>query len=147
MNGLQDAINDAGAEPTVPRITPQPTDRADSLAPSPRPARRRRSSSRAHPPHRVEDEEAPEDPFNARSFQESLRDSKRAVAELANVLGSSALGRAEGSKLQQLRLEAVDLESFQHPTKRTVGFVGSSGCGASLRQGHIVRNLCILMRL
>lgn len=139
LAALQNAINDAEAEPANNRVTPQPADRAASLAPETRGARYRRSiSQQATPPppsvdsHRVEDEVPPKDPFNAQAFQACLNDAKQSMTELAVALGSSALGQTNGSELRRLHLKAASLQNFQHPTRRTVGFVGASGAGKRL---------------
>ncbi|KAI0975511.1 hypothetical protein F4678DRAFT_417505 [Xylaria arbuscula] len=114
-----------------PLLDPEPR---SSISPSPgKPnAHRRRSSSRTPlPKHDVRDEAPPNDRFNTPGFQKSLRDTKRSMTKLVDVLGSSAVGNEPDSVMERLHSEAKNLSQFECPSRRTVGFVGDSGAGKS----------------
>lgn len=105
-------------------------------------SRRRRSSSRANlVPHDVKDEEPPEDRFHKPAFQQAFYDAKTLMSELADVLGSSALHFEPDSTMQRLHKQAGELARFHCPSSRTVGFVGDSGVGKSLRRAIKVKKL------
>ncbi|RWA11880.1 hypothetical protein EKO27_g3224 [Xylaria grammica] len=106
----------------------------NSLSPSPgmRSAHRRRSSSRINlEKHNVRDEAPPNDRFNLPAFQQALRDTKRLMTSLADVLGSSVVHNEPDSVMERLHTQAKNLSQFECPSKRTVGFVGDSGAGKS----------------
>lgn len=103
---------------------------------SPGPGRRARRSllrsqnSRNTPKKYVVEDEAPfDDKFNCPAVQNSLRDTKKLMTELADVLGSSAVHEEPDSVMQRLHRQAQDLVNFERPSTRTVGFVGDSGTG------------------
>lgn len=102
---------------------------------SPSPARRaRRSLLRSQNTPRkyvVEDEAPSDDKFNCPAVQNSLRDTKKLMTELADVLGSSAVHNEPDSVMKRLHRQAQDLVNFERLSTRTVGFVGDSGTGKS----------------
>ncbi|KAG9254532.1 uncharacterized protein F5Z01DRAFT_622392 [Emericellopsis atlantica] len=132
MTGLAEALDAAG-----PR-----SQRANSLTPSlageavdPESARTRRRSRRASSQpvrvrHEVSDEELPGEVHSA-EFRHAFQSSKHLMADLENILRSSALQAEESSTIHALYAEAVKLAEFQYPSTRIVGFVGDSGVGKS----------------
>ncbi|KAI1307550.1 hypothetical protein F5Y03DRAFT_405608 [Xylaria venustula] len=134
MAGLSSALRDVEAgrdSRSSPLLDPETR---SSISPSPgrQNAHRRRSSSRTPvPKHDVRDEAPPNDRFNTPGFQKSLRDTKRSMTKLVNVLGSSAVGNEPDSVMERLHSEAKNLSQFECPSRRTVGFVGDSGAGKS----------------
>ncbi|KAI3335499.1 hypothetical protein F4824DRAFT_158970 [Ustulina deusta] len=105
-----------------------------SSSPSPwrQSAHRRRSSSRSNlGKHDVKDETPPNDRFNLPGFQKALRDTRESMADLVDVLGSSAVRDEPASVVKRLHGQAKDLSQFECPSRRTVGFVGDSGAGKS----------------
>ncbi|KAI0803895.1 hypothetical protein GGR55DRAFT_699812 [Xylaria sp. FL0064] len=129
-SALQQIIT-GGSSRSSPQLDPVPR---TSLSPSPGKlsAQRRRSSSRPIvPKHDVRDEAPPNDRFNLPDFQEALRDTKRSMTKLVDVLGSSAVGNEPDSVMRRLHSQAKNLSQFECPSRRTVGFVGESGAGKS----------------
>ncbi|KAI3320818.1 hypothetical protein HD806DRAFT_505075 [Xylariaceae sp. AK1471] len=134
MSGVSDALQavatgkDGRASPLLEPVTSR------SLSPSPRrlSAHRRRSSSQNNlEVHDVRNEAPPNDRFNIPAVQIALRDTKRMMSELVDVLGSSAVHNESDSVMQRLHRQAGELAGFQCPSTRTVGFVGDSGAGKS----------------
>ncbi len=77
----------------------------------------------------MKDETPPNDRFNLPGFQKALRDTRESMADLVDVLGSSAVRDEPASVVKRLHGQAKDLSQFECPSRRTVGFVGDSGAG------------------
>ena len=92
-------------------------------------ARHRRSSSVNPAPYDVREEAPPQDRFHEPEFQQAFTHAKVLMAQLAGVLGSSALHLEPDSTMRSLRERANELAHFRCPPTRTVGLVGDSGVG------------------
>lgn len=96
------------------------------------PSRRRRSGSNiVREIHRIEDEESPQSLFHQREVQEALTGARGVMDMVAQALASSNLHREQGSAIQRLYQQVVNLSEFQPPGSRIVGLVGDSGVGKS----------------
>ncbi|KAK5988118.1 hypothetical protein PT974_12258 [Cladobotryum mycophilum] len=130
MNELATAVDRVadGSDKIVAHLEPE----SQTPGRSPGASRRRRSGSNINSvPHRVEDEEAPPEPFHEASFQRCFMDTKSLASDLKETLGNSSLHQDPDSMMRRLHSEAERLASFQCPSTRTVGFVGDSGVGKS----------------
>jgi len=131
MSDVAAALESVGRDSRSPSAFLRPESPAIGTgSPSSRRASRRRSSSRANAArHDVRDEELPNDAFHESTFQQSLSDAKRLMAELTEVLSSNAIRHEPDSTMSRLQVKARELASFHCPSTRTVGFVGDSGVG------------------
>lgn len=105
---------------------------AESASYTPSSSRRRRSGSGARSIlHRVEDEDAPEALSRERKVQEALNNARRVTAQLAMALSRSVSHHEQGSTIQNLHQQAINLSELPMPSSRIVGLVGDSGVGKS----------------
>ncbi|EDU46388.1 conserved hypothetical protein [Pyrenophora tritici-repentis Pt-1C-BFP] len=120
FENLQTGSHDTASIPVTSRS-------CETLSPSP--ARPRRSGSGiTRRIHRVEDEEPP---AHLTQVEQHLSDVRTQVLRMAQVLSSSKLHLENGSTIQGLHQQALDLAALQLPSSRIVGLIGDSGVGKS----------------
>lgn len=130
MSKVAAAVEGVAGGSDIPSVLLQPRSPAveDSLPPR-RHSRGRSSSHTKMAPHRVVEEELPEDRFNEPTFQQAFSDAKWFMSELTDVLSSSSMCNELDSTVRRLHTEAGNLARFHCSSTRTVGFVGDSGVG------------------
>jgi len=115
-------------------------DSDDSLRVPESRSRRRVSSPRVvEPPHNVRDEELPHEKYHEPAFQDTFKQSKELMLDLASVLSSGSIHQEQDSTMKRLHQETLQLATFKCPSKRTVGFVGDSGVGTYCTLAEIWR--------
>lgn len=130
MSDMAAALQEVASGPSnqAALLTPTYPGMEDS-SPDRLPSRRRSSSRGIKILYDVRDEEGPQDRFHDPALQQAIRDTKKCMLDLADVLGSSPLHADPDSAIQRFHREVRDAANFQCPSSRTVGFVGDSGVG------------------
>ncbi len=113
-------------------ITSQALVRGGRLNRASTPGSKKSTPRKVVPSYEVQEEDAPEDAFNAAGFQSALAETKFLVQELESALRSSSLHLDRTSAMHKLHAKAVRLESFQLASTRKLGFVGDAGAGMLL---------------
>ncbi|KAJ5212368.1 uncharacterized protein N7498_004014 [Penicillium cinerascens] len=82
-------------------------------------------------PSDLREEELPPAPVYKSRLQDSLKDVKRELGILADMMGISRLSEEHSSDLHALYRDTKKMSMFKYPDTRTVGFIGDSGVGKS----------------
>ncbi|KAJ6125737.1 hypothetical protein N7523_003357 [Penicillium sp. IBT 18751x] len=79
----------------------------------------------------LREEELPPAPVYKSRLQDGLKDVKRELGILADMMGISPLSEDHSSDLHALYRDTKKMSMFKYPDTRTVGFIGDSGVGKS----------------
>ncbi|KAJ5292390.1 uncharacterized protein N7443_008343 [Penicillium atrosanguineum] len=79
----------------------------------------------------LREEELPPAPVYKSRLQDGLKDVKRELGILAEMMGISRLSEEHSSDLHALCRDTKKMSMFKYPETRTVGFIGDSGVGKS----------------
>jgi ABC-type glutathione transport system ATPase component len=110
--------------------SPVPNGLRENRAPSP--SRRGRSGSEIPVDrYQVELEDPPKALSHLPKIEDALASARTLTSRMASVLSHSSLHQENGSSIQKLHRQALELTCFQLPSSRIVGLVGDSGVGKS----------------
>lgn len=81
----------------------------------------------------IREEELPPAPVYKSRLQDGLKDVKRELGVLADMMGISPLSEKQSSDLYALYRDTKEMSMFKYPDTRTVGFIGDSGVGMAFQ--------------
>ncbi|KAJ5567903.1 hypothetical protein N7450_010389 [Penicillium hetheringtonii] len=81
----------------------------------------------------IREEELPPAPVYKSRLQDGLKDVKRELGVLADMMGISPLSEKQSSDLYALYRDTKEMSMFKYPDTRTVGFIGDSGVVTEFR--------------
>ena len=81
----------------------------------------------------LREEELPPAPVYKSRLQDGLKDVKRELGILADMMGVSRLSESHTSDLHALSRDTKEMSMFKYPDTRTVGFIGDSGVGMAFQ--------------
>jgi len=81
----------------------------------------------------LREEELPSAPVYKSRLQDGLKDVKRELGVLADLMGISPLSEKQTSDLYALYRDTKEMSMFKYPDTRTVGFIGDSGVGMTFQ--------------